>query len=110
LSAGQAGFYGVGSVTSSRCSTQDKAEPTPPFPTPNRKSPYFHLFLQGAHLMGTPYSSIQPENSVLDQIYSSDPYPLLSADDLKYHKLNSSNDLGLVSDGISLEYWLDLNA
>jgi hypothetical protein len=60
--------------------------------------------------MGTPYSSIQPENSVLDQLYSSDPYLLLSADDLKHYKLNSAKDLGLVSDGISLEYWLDLNA
>src|SRR5229473_4041723 len=48
LSAGQTGFCGVGSVTSSRCSTQDKAGSTPPFPTPVGNRPYFHLFLQGA--------------------------------------------------------------
>jgi len=60
--------------------------------------------------MGTPYSSIQVENSVLDQIYSWEPYLLSSADESKCHKLNSINDLRLVSEGISLEYWLDLNA
>jgi hypothetical protein len=109
LSAGQPGSYGVGSVTSSRCSTQDKAEPTPPFPKRPPARTLFYLISQEADVMGTPYSSIQLENSALDQTYSWESY-LQSYDDIMCHKLNLIKDLKLVRDGKSLEYWLDVNA
>ena len=59
--------------------------------------------------MGTPYSSIQLENSVLDQVYPWES-DLHFFEDQKYHKLNLIKDLNLVRDGKSLEYWLDVNA
>jgi hypothetical protein len=96
-------------VTSSRCSTQDKAGPTPPFPKrPPARTLVFHLISQEADVMGTPYSSIQLENSFLNENYWESH--LQSYDDQKYHKLNIIKDLKLVRDGKPLEYWLDINA